>query len=121
MDQAMMRNEYMIAVTEAMAAAQVEPEVGLVVDGDAMRAIASHLSTEALRAVVANKIITTDQSGDRRSIPMHPGWVAACDDELVDRLLTESLNEGKELQEKASPEEGERKEAKKKGAPQVYR
>lgn len=118
----MMRDEYTTAVIEAMDAAQVEPEMGLVVGGDEMRAIATYLPTAVLRAIVMNQIISNDSNGMPRSIPMHPDWIAACDDELIDRMLTESLSDEREEQKaQARVEESQRKETPKKGTPYSYR
>jgi hypothetical protein len=87
--------EYRVHLAEALEKAGVK---GSLVPGDQMSAIAMHLPTEVLRAVLAKNIIYDEhgQYNQTGAVPFHQGWIHCCDDELTDRILTESLDEGKE-------------------------
>jgi len=89
----MKRSEYMIMLAEAVSRAGLETTM---VRGDQMSAVAMHLPTETLRAVIKKEVMHDENSQgwlegvDFGTVSFHVGWIQACDDELTDRILTDN-------------------------------
>jgi hypothetical protein len=88
----MTKSEYDIELALAIESSGV-PRQGYKVRGEDIAAVAQHLKTDTLKAIVHRRIVYDDDGPLKGCIPFHFIWIQACDNELSDRILTQNLND----------------------------